>query len=209
MDLNEADVFDLQPESRRLREELRRLSDKQQIAFGLGCCERLYPAYADAIVRHDMSDVLRPILDQIWEYVEGIPKSAEQLEDLTERANSAGVTDEVLEPNYLAISNCIGATYRASSACLESTTNNVMWAWTWCEDVVYQLLRDRLLNGFMGLVEPEMSRELQAIIRADPVMIREHEFALRLLHFLSGQAVISRGIKDAVTRIALADRTMV
>src|SRR5262249_39590628 len=153
-------------------------------------------------------DVLRPIIDQLWDHLEGNPKSIEDLAALRKLAESARETlnDTTPEQEYVAVYNCMDATYLTSAACLENTVDYVVRAWMCCEDVVYQLLRDRLLEGFVGLVEPERSRELQAVIRADPLIVREYEFALRLLHFLSGQVAISPGIGDAVRRIALADR---
>jgi hypothetical protein len=205
LDQYKIDLYQLHPKLGQLHEALERLPQEQQIAFGLGCCERLHPMYTQVIAKQSMLDVIQPILDQLWEYLEGVPKSTEDLVSLRERANWLGVSDETRGQEYTAVYDCIGATYRTVCSCLENTVDHVVWAWTCCEDVVYQFLRDRLLDGFVGLIEPERSRELQAIINADPLMIREYEFAQRLLRFLSEHATITLGVRDAVTRMAQAE----
>src|SRR5262245_15030433 len=174
MDLRQVDVYQLQPELRRLKEELEQMSREQQIPFGLGCCERLHPTYASIVAKESAPDVLRPIIDQLWDHLEGNPKSIEDLAALRKLAESARETlnDTTPEQEYVAVYNCMDATYLTSAACLENTVDYVVRAWMCCEDVVYQLLRDRLLEGFVGLVEPERSRELQAVIRVDPLIVR-------------------------------------
>jgi hypothetical protein len=189
---------------------LEQVSRQRQITFGLGCCERLYLAYAHVAAKENMPDVLRPILDQLWEHLEGAPKSVDDLVTLRKRAAVARETlrEETADSEYRAISNCMDATYRASSSCLDNTVDNVMWAWTWCEDVVYQFLWDPIQRSFDGVVPHERVPELHAIILANPLMIREYQFALSLLSLLREHRIITQDVRDAVTRLAQTGATI-
>jgi hypothetical protein len=213
LDQYKIDIYQLHPQLGQLHEALERLSREQQIAFGLGCCERLYPAYTQTIAKQGLPDVIRPVLDQLWQHLEGVPKSVEELRALQGHADwvDGPSYEDTSDQEYVAAYNCLGAMYRTVCSCLENTVDNVVRAWTCCEDVVYQFLRDRLLDGFVdsdGLLTHEKIGEMQAIILPDPLMLREYEFARRLVRWLSDYPTITRKVQDAVTTMAQADAAL-
>jgi hypothetical protein len=213
MGRQKVDIYQLQPELRPIKEALEGMSRNQQIAFGLGCCERLYPAYMQTIAKQGISDVIRHVLNQLWQHVEGVPKSVEELRALREYADwvEGPSFEETPDQEYVAARNCLSAMYYTMCSCLENTVDNVVWAWTCCEDVVYQFLRDRLLDSFVrsdGLLTHEKIGEMQDIILPDPLMRREYDFAQRLVRWLSEHPTITPEVRDAVTTMAQTDATI-
>src|SRR6266536_358968 len=64
-------TYQLLPDLVNLRDALAPLSSRHRLAFALCCFERLYPCYQALAAFLRTPDLLRPILDQLWQHVLG------------------------------------------------------------------------------------------------------------------------------------------
>lgn len=176
--------YRLVPELGQLRKVLAPLAIPHRLAFGLCCCERLYPRYLTLTAFLQVPDSLRLILNRLWQHIIGTQMTDSEIAQSRAACLSLSLGPEdccaayhdavaAVDAAIATLDACRGFSldYVVSAAeCVRNTIDRALW------------LEQSALAG--GVLDPEDVRRIDADISNHPLMVAERELETRQLRFL-------------------------
>lgn len=122
-----------------LKDRLKKLDNKRQLAFGALCCERLLPNYLAFQQDAGWGDIapVRKALDCVWVYLRDQPLSSEEIKNVTASCESAAPNSEDFVSLYVtSAQDACFAVCGLLDYLLESDVDKVVQAATYATDSV-------------------------------------------------------------------------
>lgn len=156
-----------------LASELSQLSERQLLAFAASCCERLLPFYNEFYKMERWGDpsLLRMILEQIWQIVQGKLVDVQRIQILRRKCRRVAPDADKFFSDYTseALHTC-GAFHHSLDACLKPHPDKVALVRLLSLEAV-----DVTINRLLDQQDPDSAMEVRSseIIDNHPLMVQE------------------------------------
>jgi hypothetical protein len=160
----------------------------------------LHPSYRRLAEFLKTEDVVRPLLNRLWQHVLGIEMTVAEIEHGLQSCRTAPVGEEECCPDWRDAIDSVGATLAVLKACQASSLDSAVTAAKSIRSVVDRPLWTELSRKVHGGITPHHAKQIEAQIAAHPTMVAERRIEsaqLRLL--LETETITEQTIAQLLT----------
>ena len=199
---SDAEFFRLSPFLDMLRKKLSMLPTKHRLAFGLYCCERLYPSYVLLAekIRSD-SSVIRSLLDRLWQHICDGHLDQQELEQFQEQLQELNFGEEGCCDEQDGAIDAAGAVWLTLEAWRHESAANTAKVAGNLLNRIHQRLMDEEAGSDYSLSAEEM-RVLMQRIEEHQAMKAVQQQLLQIVEFLNQMPLATAADAERLRTIA-------